>query len=93
MQPILLSFINDHFISELLPNLTQYQSLASQPEYQRQALEKAKDLVQHLRTLNIKISKSAVTRKSDAQDGEYPVPEAVAPDYKKYRELKPEQRI
>jgi hypothetical protein len=35
VQPILLSFINDHFISELLPNLTQYQSLASQPEYQR----------------------------------------------------------
>ena len=33
VQPILLSFINDHFISELLPNLTQYQSLASQPEY------------------------------------------------------------
>jgi hypothetical protein len=29
VQPILLSFINDHFISELLPNLTQYQSLAS----------------------------------------------------------------
>ena len=96
VQPILLSFINDHFISELLPNLTQYQSLASQPEYQRQALEKAKDLVQHLRTLNIKISKSAVTRKSDAQapiDGEIPVAEVVAPDYKKYRELKPEQRI
>ena len=46
-----------------------------------------------MRTLNIKISKSSVTRKSDAQDGEYPVPEAVAPDYKKYRELKPEQRI
>ena len=96
VQPILLSFINDHFISELLPNLTQYQSLASQPEYQRQALEKAKDLVQHLRTLNIKISKTAVTRKSDAQaplDGEGPVAEAVAPDYKKYRDLKPEQRI
>ena len=96
VQPILLSFINDHFISELLPNLTQYQSLASQPEYQRQALEKAKDLVQHLRTLNIKISKTAVTRKSDAQapiDGEIPVAEVVAPDYKKYRELKPEQRI
>jgi hypothetical protein len=46
-----------------------------------------------LRTLNIKISKSAVTRKSDAQDGESPVAEVVAPDYKKYRELKPEQRI
>jgi hypothetical protein len=96
VQPILLSFINDHFISELLPNLTQYQSLASQLEYQRQALEKAKDLVQHLRTLNIKISKSAVTRKSDSHaplDGEAPVAEVIAPDYKKYRELKPEQRI
>jgi len=104
VQPILLTFINDHFISELLPNLTQYQSLASQPEYQRQALEKAKDLVQHLRTLSIKISKSAVARKSDAQapsDWESPstpvtvrsVSEVIAPDYKKYKELKPEQRI
>jgi hypothetical protein len=49
-----------------------------------------------LRTLNIKISKSAVSRKSDTQapiDGESPMAEAVAPDYKKYRELKPEQRI
>ena len=70
-------------------------------------MEKAKDLVQHLRTLNIKISKSAAAaaRKSDAQapsDGEIlstaiagkSLAEVVAvPDYKKFKELKPEQRI
>jgi hypothetical protein len=66
-------------------------------------LEKAKDLVQHLRTLNIKISKTAVARKSEAQtpiEGDSPsTPVArkslaeVTPDYKKYKELKPEQRI
>ena len=104
VQPILLSFINDRFISELLSNLTQYQSLASQPEYQWQALEKSKDLEQHLSTLSIKISKSAVARKPYSHapsDGESPstpitvrtLSEVVAPDYKKNMELKPEQRI
>jgi len=35
VQPILLDFINDHFISELLPHLTQYLNLAGEKEYQR----------------------------------------------------------
>ena len=41
VQPILLAFVNDHFICELLPHLTQYMSLASEREYRRQALAKA----------------------------------------------------
>lgn len=46
VQPILLSFItDDHFISELLPHLTQYANLSADPQYQRQALEKAKEIV------------------------------------------------
>ena len=45
VQPVLLEFVNDPFINELLPNLTQYISLVREKEYQRQALEKAKDIV------------------------------------------------
>lgn len=45
-QPILLDFINDPFINELLPNLTKYVSLSSNTNYQRHALDKAKDIMQ-----------------------------------------------
>lgn len=58
VQPILLAFVNDHFICELLPHLTQYMSLASEREYRRQALAKAQELVLHLRTLNAKLMKT-----------------------------------
>lgn len=42
VQPILLEFMNDPFISELLPSLTQYINLAGDKDTQRHALEKAK---------------------------------------------------
>ena len=45
-QPILLDFINDPFINELLPNLTKYVTLVKERDYQRHALDKAKDVVQ-----------------------------------------------
>lgn len=51
MQPILIDFIKDPFISELLPNITQYITLAREKEYQRHAFEKAKQIVTHLDTL------------------------------------------
>ena len=35
VQPILLEFVNDPFISELLPNLTKYMLLVREPTYQR----------------------------------------------------------
>jgi hypothetical protein len=41
IQPILLDFIGDPFISELLPHLTQFISLASESQYTRQAMAKA----------------------------------------------------
>jgi hypothetical protein len=58
VQPILLAFVNDHFISELLPHLTQYINLASEREYQRQAEAKAQEIVFHLRALNAKFLKT-----------------------------------
>jgi hypothetical protein len=33
VQPILLEFINDHFIGELLPHLTQFINLAGEKEH------------------------------------------------------------
>ena len=45
VQPVLLEFIQDPFINELLPNLTQYLNLVREKEYQRQAFEKAKDIL------------------------------------------------
>jgi hypothetical protein len=65
VQPILLDFINDHFISELLPHLTQYLNLAGERDYQRQALEKAREIVAHLRALNLKIQRTAVAKTED----------------------------
>jgi len=44
-QPILLDFIEDPFILELLPNLTRYVKLVQEKEYQRHAFEKAKDII------------------------------------------------
>jgi hypothetical protein len=46
VQPLLLDFINEPFINELLPNLTKYVTLVREPDYQRHALDKAKDIVQ-----------------------------------------------
>eukprot|EP00347_Sterkiella_histriomuscorum_P016537 403352814 len=57
-QPILLDFINDPFINELLPNLTKYVTLVKERDYQRHALDKAKDVVQQLKVLQKKIQKS-----------------------------------
>jgi len=45
VQPILLDFVNDPFINELLPNLTKYISLAKNPTYHRHALEKSKEIM------------------------------------------------
>lgn len=62
VQPILLAFVNDPFINELLPNLTQYLSLVRVPDYQRQSLEKARDLVTQLRVLDKKLEKARLSR-------------------------------
>ena len=45
VQPILLDFVNDPFLNELLPNLTKYISLCRDKDYHRHALEKAKEIV------------------------------------------------
>ncbi len=90
VQPILLDFINDHFISELLPHLTQYLNLSSEKDYQKQALEKAREIVSHLRTLNLKIQK---TQSSKGAGDESQSPSDQGGEYKRYKELKPEQKI
>jgi hypothetical protein len=51
VQPLLLDFINEPFINELLPNLTKYVTLVRKPDYQWHALDKAKDIVQQLKSL------------------------------------------
>jgi hypothetical protein len=51
VQPILLDYVNDPFINEMLPNLTKYMHLVREKEYQRQAFEKAKDIFQQLKSL------------------------------------------
>jgi len=45
VQPILLDFVDDPFLNELLPNLTKYMSLCREKEYQRHALEKSKEII------------------------------------------------
>lgn len=55
VQPVLLEFVNDPFINELLPNLTQYISLVREKEYQRQALKKAEDIVNQLKSFDKKV--------------------------------------
>lgn len=69
-QPILLDFINDPFINELLPNLTKYVSLASDKKYQRHALDKAKDIMQQLSLLLKKVERSLEPEQSHTIDEE-----------------------
>jgi hypothetical protein len=45
VQPILLDFIKDPFIADLLPNLTKYMSLVREKDSQKQAIDKAKEIV------------------------------------------------
>lgn len=37
VQPILLDFVNDPFLNELLPNITKYMTLVRDKDYQRHA--------------------------------------------------------
>jgi hypothetical protein len=52
-------------------------------------LEKAKEIVSHLRTLNQKIQKTQQIKASDDQQS----PIDQGGEYKRYKELKPEQKI
>ena len=61
VQPLLLDFINDPFINELLPNLTKYVTLVREPDYQKHALDKAKDVVYQLRAFQKKLQNSKAT--------------------------------
>ncbi|CDW72170.1 leucine rich repeat-containing protein [Stylonychia lemnae] len=111
-QPILLDFIKDPFITELLPNLTKYVNLVSEKEYQRHALEKAKDIISNLKQLQQKLQKSLghsnsfdeyeiVQKERESQEGiqlqrfhstQVQVNQAQD-DYKRYKDLRPEQKI
>lgn len=82
IQPILLDFIKDPFIAELLPLLTQYIELVDKPEYQRQALNKAKDIIAHLKELNAKVVNGAQQRGPDD-----------IPDIKRYKDLRNDLKI
>ena len=45
VQPILLDYINDGIITELLPHLTKYLSLVKEKDYHRHAFAKAQEIV------------------------------------------------
>jgi hypothetical protein len=62
VQPFLLDFVNDPFLAELLPNLTQYISLAKDPKYHRHAFEKSKEIVNQLINLQKKSQKTLINQ-------------------------------
>lgn len=64
VQPILLEFVNDPFINELLPNMTKFMSLVREKDYQRHAFDKAKDILLQLKTLQEKLQKSLMNTSS-----------------------------
>jgi hypothetical protein len=55
-------------------------------------LEKAKEIVSHLRTLNKKIQKTQQIKPADEQLQQSPASDQGG-EYKRYKELKPEQKI
>ena len=95
VQPILLEFINDHFIGELLPHLTQFINLAGEKEHQRQALLKAQEIVKLIRDLNSKlqITHQQILKSVVIQDEGKSQAITIEGDHKRYKDLKPEQKI
>jgi hypothetical protein len=61
VQPFLLDFVNDPFLAELLPNLTQYISLAKDAKYHRHAYEKSKEIMNQLINLQKKCQKTFIS--------------------------------
>ena len=61
VQPILLEYVNDPFINELLPNLTKYMSLSRDASYHRHAFEKAKEIMNQLNMLQKKSMRTLVS--------------------------------
>ncbi len=51
VQPILLDYVSDPFIDELLPNLTKYMSLVRDKSLSRQAYLKLTEIMTQLRNL------------------------------------------
>jgi len=92
-QPLLLDFIGDPFLSELLPNLTKYVTLAQQPQYKRHAVEKAKELFNQISILLKKAERSASIDVKSESTGSKSFSQEEETRFRSYRELRPEQKI
>ena len=51
-QPLLLDYIKDVFIGELLPNITRYMIFAEKQEHSRHAIHKAGEVITQLKQLS-----------------------------------------
>ena len=90
MQPRLIEFVNDVFITELLPNVTKYMLFAEKKERKR-ALDKATEIIEkQLKPLHMR---SQAIRNNNAGSGDKKQQNSTFEAYKRYKALPMEEKI
>lgn len=90
MQPRLLEFVNDVFITELLPNVTKYMLFAEKKERKR-ALDKANEIIE--RQLKPFHMRSQAIRNNMAGQNDHKPSHTAFEAYKRYKSLPLEEKI